>query len=133
MSRSPDDTGPPVYTGAETTGFVSPAGDSLEGVVDLARVLDLHRPNRYPVRVVGQGLVERAILPRDILIVDTAAEPRNGSVAIVMLDGEVFIAQLAWRRGGWWLRSQHADIAPRQITENAELWGIVMAVVRDRV
>ena len=36
----------PSYTGAETTGFVSPAGDHLEGPVDLAQVLDLRRPPR---------------------------------------------------------------------------------------
>ena len=33
------------YDGGNTTGFVSPAGDALEGVVDLVKeVLDLGRP-----------------------------------------------------------------------------------------
>ncbi len=36
------------YDGSNATGFVSPAGDALEGPVDLAEDLDLRRPNRYP-------------------------------------------------------------------------------------
>lgn len=71
------------YDGSNTTGFVSPAADALEGPVDLAAMLDLRRPHRYPVRVLGQALVERGILPGDVLIADTAAPPRPGRVAIV--------------------------------------------------
>ena len=50
------------YKGDETTGFQSPAQDYIEPVIDLAAVLDLRRPGRYPVRVVGQALRERGIL-----------------------------------------------------------------------
>ena len=46
-----DNTG---YDGGNTTGFASPAGDSLEGPIDLSEILDLRRPNRYPVRVLGK-------------------------------------------------------------------------------
>lgn len=41
------------YNGGNTTGFASPAGDSLDSPIDLAESLDLRRPNRYPVRVTG--------------------------------------------------------------------------------
>lgn len=51
------------YDGGNTTGFVSPAGDALEGVVDLVKeVLDLGRPSRYAVRVLGDALSKRGIL-----------------------------------------------------------------------
>ena len=58
--RHPDLPAEPLgYTGAETTGFVSPAGDHLEGPIDLSDVLDLRKPNRYPVRVLGEALARR--------------------------------------------------------------------------
>lgn len=134
MSRTDDpDGGGKRYTGGETTGFVSPAGDELEGPIDLARLLDLHRPNRYPVRVLGEALVERGILPGDILIADAAAEPRPGGVAIIMLHGEVVVAQLAHRRGQWWLRSGRGDRPPLAVTEDVEIWAVVAALVRERV
>ncbi len=44
------------YAGDRTTGFASPASDSTEGPIDLSETLDLHRSNRYPVRVVGDAL-----------------------------------------------------------------------------
>lgn len=133
MSPRPTDSEPPDYTGAETTGFVSPAGDSLEGPIDLAQVLDLRRPHRYPVRVLGESLIERGILPGDVLIADAAAEPRPGAVAIVMLHGEVLVAQLAFRRSQWWLRPGRADRVPVPVTEDVELWAVVAALVRERV
>ncbi len=36
------------YNGGNTTGFVSPAGDSLEGRIDLGEILDLTRPQPLP-------------------------------------------------------------------------------------
>ena len=42
-----EDGGDPGYDGSNTTGFVSPASDALEGTVDLAALLDLRRPHRY--------------------------------------------------------------------------------------
>jgi DNA polymerase V len=74
-----EDGGDPGYDGSNTTGFVSPASDALEGPVDLAALLDLRRPHRYPVRVLGEALVERGIYPGDILIADTAASVVHGS------------------------------------------------------
>ena len=64
------------YAGDRTTGFASPASDSTEGPIDLSAALDLQRPNRYPVRVVGDVLAARGILHGDILIVDIAGRPR---------------------------------------------------------
>jgi DNA polymerase V len=71
------------YRGDETTGFQSPAQDFIEGVVDLAALLDLRKPGRYPVRVKGQELRERGISDGDILVVDAAADPKAGKVCVV--------------------------------------------------
>ncbi len=87
------------YTGGNTTGFASPAGDSIEGPIDLADILDMRRPSRYPVRVAGDALTTRGILHGDILITNAATPPISGRVAIVMLAGDVLVAQLAYRDG----------------------------------
>lgn len=133
MTRFDGSGGSSAYTGAETTGFVSPAGDHIEGPIDLSQILDLRRPHRFPVRVLGEALVERGILPGDILITDTAAEPRHGSVAIIMVGGEVLVAQLAFRRGQWWLRPGKRDQPPVPVDEDTQLWAVVAALVRERV
>ncbi len=87
------------YDGGNTTGFVSPASDSLEGPIDLSEILDLRRPHRYPVRVKGDALAERGIQHGDILIADAAAAPASGRVVIAMIHGDVLVCQLAYRYG----------------------------------
>ena len=122
------------YTGGNTTGFASPAGDNLEGTIDLAEILDLRRPSRYPVRVTGEALSSRHILPGDILIIDAALPPIHGRVAVVMIQGAVLVAQLAYRRGEWWLqsgRNENPTVPMRG--DEAEIWGIASGLVRTEV
>ncbi|GAA0574812.1 hypothetical protein GCM10009416_11900 [Craurococcus roseus] len=113
------------YDGGNTTGFVSPASDSLEGPIDLSEILDLRRPHRYPVRVRGDALVERGIRHGDILIADAAAPPAPRRVVIAMVHGDVLVCQLALKRGSWWLKPTvqqplHAHRAIRRVGEAAD-------------
>ncbi len=123
------------YDGGNTTGFVSPAGDALEGPIDLSAVLDLRRPSRYPVRVWGEALRERGIHPGDVLIADAAEAPRSGRVCVAFVHGEVLVATLAFRRGEWWLRpSAEGGGEPVAVRgEAAEVWAIVCGLVRTDV
>ena len=122
------------YDGSNTTGFVSPAADALEGPVNLAAMLDLRRPNRYAVRVLGQALAERGILPGDVLIADTAAPPKHGQVAIVVLHGEMWVSQITYRSSQWWVRPGCADRPLVAVEDDgAEVWAVVAALVRPKV
>jgi DNA polymerase V len=118
------------YTGAETTGFVSPAGDHLEEAIDLVAVLELRRPHRYPLRYGGEPLPAFGILPEDILIADTARLPISGSLAVIVRHGEVLIAAIELRSNQWWLLSGRPGRAPQQVTDDTELWGILVNLIR---
>ncbi|WP_180539513.1 hypothetical protein [Acetobacter okinawensis] len=65
------------YAGDCTTGFASPASDSVEGPIDLSQTLDLTNPSRYPVRVRGATLAIHGILDGGILIANTVAPHRQ--------------------------------------------------------
>lgn len=119
------------YRGDETTGFHSPAQDYIEGVVDLAAVLNLPRPGRYPVRVKGQALAARGIHDGDILIADAAAEPRAGTVCVAMVGGDVILATLTQRADAWVLRASSGPLIT--IADDVEVWAIVQALVRTAV
>lgn len=122
------------YDGSNTTGFVSPAGDALEGPVDLSEVLDLRRPHRYPVRVLGEALASCGILPGDVLITDASQPSAHGRVAVVMVHGEVFVAELAFRDGEWWMHSGQTDRPPVSLGhDDSEIWAVVAALVRIKV
>lgn len=119
------------YRGDETTGFQSPAQDYVESVVDLAALLDLRRPNLYPVRVVGQALKERGIQHGDVLIVDAAADPVSGRVCVAMTKGEVILATLRRRGETWLLRPAEGE--PVVVEGDVEVWAIVESLVRRHV
>ena len=121
------------YNGGNTTGFVSPASDSLEGPIDLSEVLDLRRPHRYPVRVKGDALTERGIQHGDILIADAAASPSPGNVVIAMIHGDVLVCQLAFQKGQWWLRPAGPAHNAMLVADEAEIWAVVAALVRTKI
>ena len=133
MSAGDDGEADGGYDGSNTTGFVSPAGDAIEGPVDLSHILDLRRPHRYPVRVSGDALRERGIHPGDILIADAAAAPATGRVVIAMVFGDVLVCQLAYRRGQWWLRPAGPGQQPIAVEGEAEIWAVVAGLVRTDV
>ena len=127
-----DDDGQAAYSGAETTGFQSPAQDHIEHVIDLARVLDLQKPGIYPVRVSGQAFAERGIKDGDILIANTAARPAHGKVAVAVLQGSFRLATLERRNGSWFLRPSGSKEA-LPVSDDAEVWAVVAGLIREAV
>ncbi len=119
------------YQGDETTGFQSPAQDHVEAVPDLADLLELRRPQRFAVRVKGDGLKARGIHSGDILVVNTAAEPRTGKVCVAFHLGDVVLAVLTEKDGAWWI--EPANQAPQLIADETEVWAMIAALVRTEV
>ncbi|OAI44323.1 hypothetical protein AYO42_00830 [Rhizomicrobium sp. SCGC AG-212-E05] len=119
------------YDGSNTTGFASPATIYLEAVIDLAEILDLRRPSRYPVRVIGGALPSRGIAEKDILVVDSALDRAPDRVCVAMAAGEVFLAVLGRRGSTWHLVRSIGDEV--EITGDVEVWGIVTSIVREAV
>ncbi|OAI44274.1 hypothetical protein AYO42_04970 [Rhizomicrobium sp. SCGC AG-212-E05] len=119
------------YDGGNTTGFPSPATIYLEKVINLAEILDLRRPSRYPVRVVGGALPARGIAERDILVVDSSLDRASGRICVAMAAGEVFLAVLK-RTGPTWhlVRGGGGEI---EVTGDLEVFGIVTSIVREAV
>lgn len=119
------------YQGDETTGFQSPAQDHVEAVPDLADLLELRRPQRYAVRVKGDGLKARGIHSGDILVVNTAAEPRTGKVCVAFHLGDVVLAVLTDKDGVWWIEPANQPAQP--IADETEVWAMIAALVRTEV
>lgn len=119
------------YQGDETTGFQSPAQDHVESVPDLADLLELRRPQRYAVRVKGDGLRARGIHSGDILVVNTDALPQAGKVCVAFLHGDVVLAVLSEQDGAWWIEPAHE--VPRPMSDDIEVWAMIAALVRTDV
>ncbi|MCI1374137.1 MAG: S24 family peptidase [Acetobacter sp.] len=123
------------YAGDRTTGFASPAADSIEGPIDLFDILSLRKPSRYPVRVQGLSFVSRGVFDRDILIADTAGVPVSGSLVIACAKGEVILAELKYRNDKWFLVSGNDAQQPLRVDplRDVEIWGNITGLVRTEV
>lgn len=112
--------GAAAYRGDETTGFQSPAQDH-----------ELRRPQRFAVRVKGDGLRARGIHSGDILVVNTDALPQAGKVCVAFMLGDVVLAVLSEKDGAWWIEPAHET--PRPMSDEIEVWAMIAALVRTDV
>lgn len=110
----------------ETMGFPSPARDYYSGGIDLNRLLIHDRTSTFLMRVSGNSMAASGITHGDEVIVDRALTPKDGSVVIAVLEGELVIRRLVSHHGAMVLCSD--EQTPEQAgktTEETSIWGVV--------
>ena len=68
---------------------------------------------------------------KDVLVANAAADPQPGRVCVAFVNADVILATLSYKDDQWWLLP--AQGAPVVVTEDAEIWAIVEALVRFKV
>ena len=121
----------PLFMVSVSAGFPSPAEDYIEGRLDLNRHLIKHPAATFFVRVAGDSMIDAGIHPGDILVVDRALEPKDASVVIAVLDGELTVKRLARREGKLYLVPDNRAYPPLEIQPDMEfeVWGVVTSVI----
>jgi DNA polymerase V len=114
-----------------SAGYPSPADDYLDGALDLNQHLIAHPTATFFVRVAGESMREAGIHSGDVLIVDRALTPTDGSVVIAVVNGDLTVKRLSKRRGQLRLMPENAQYPPLPITETTafEVWGVVTYVI----
>lgn len=115
-----------LYGAKVSAGFPSPAGDFLEGKLDLNEHLIKNPPATFFVRVSGDSMIGAGIYPDDILVVDRSEEPKSGKIVIAVIDGELTVKRLKQGRDGVWLLPENPSYAPIAITAEMafQVWGV---------
>ena len=72
-----------------SVGFPSPAKDYLETPLDLSEYLIENKAATFMMRVDGDSMCDAGILNGDLLVVDRAANPINGSFVVVAASGSI--------------------------------------------
>ena len=111
---------------AVAAGYPSPAQDYFEGRIDLNEHLIKDITSTYVVRVSGNSMEGAGISDGDELIVDRALEPKDGSVVIAVLDGELTIKRLRITPRGVLLQAENANYPDIRVAALSELviWGV---------
>ena len=76
------------------TGFSAAADDYAERGIDLNEQLIRNKPATFFLRVNSNAMVDAGIHSGDVVIVDRSLAPRNGSVVIAVLNGEMLIRRM---------------------------------------
>jgi len=79
----------PCYLSKVSAGFPSPADDYIEQPIDIYGYLIKHPTATYFARAEGESMTGVGIYNGDLLIVDRALNPQQGSVVIAAIDGEL--------------------------------------------
>lgn len=111
---------------AVAAGFPSPAQDYFDGRIDLNAHLIQDITSTFVVRVTGDSMEGAGISDGDELIVNRALEPRDGSVVIAVLDGELTIKRLRITPSGVVLQAENPKYPDIRVPALSELtvWGV---------
>jgi len=124
------DLATPVAPDTDPRGFPSPARDYFHGGIDLNKHLIRDRTSTFVMRVAGDSMAAAGIADGDEIIVDRSLTPKDGSVVVAVVEGELLIRRLVMNDGVASLVTDRADApspAPSAGILFGELtvWGVV--------
>lgn len=109
------------------SGFPSPSRDYFDGRIDLNRHLIRDITSTYIVRVSGDSMAGTGISDGDELIVDRSLTPRDRSVVVAVLDGELTVRRLRLTGHGIILAAENPDYEDLAVPDpdGLTIWGVV--------
>ena len=121
----------PIFMATVPAGFPSPAADYEEGKLDLNRHLIRNPAATFFVRVTGDSMLKAGIHSGDLLVVDRSIEPRDKSVVIAVVNGELTVKRIRIRRNKVTLVAENDAYRSQEIDEKMEfeVWGVVTNVI----
>ncbi|MCC8062977.1 MAG: translesion error-prone DNA polymerase V autoproteolytic subunit [Rikenellaceae bacterium] len=124
----------PLAGSGVSAGFPSPAEDYVEMSLDLNRELVRNPASTFFARVRGVSMTGEGIGDGDLLVIDRAAEVRDGALAVCFIDGEFTLKRVRTDRteGCLWLVPANPDYVPLRVTQENDfrIWGVVKHVIK---
>lgn len=108
-------------------GFPSPADEYGLVSLSLTELLVPRPASTYFVRV-AENLTP-AIVQGDILVVDRSLVLKEGSLAVIVLRGQLALRRARRRGERWWFDSLRAPERAVTVEEDDLLWGVVSYVL----
>ncbi|HUU20476.1 MAG TPA: translesion error-prone DNA polymerase V autoproteolytic subunit [Sedimentisphaerales bacterium] len=120
-----------LFEAVVSAGFPSPAADYEEDKLDLNRYLIKNPAATFFVRVTGYSMMGAGIYSGDLLVVDRSLEPRDKSVVIAVIDGELTVKRIRIGKKKITLEPENENYSVQQITEDTDfqVWGVVTNVI----
>jgi len=77
-------------------------------------------------------MTEAGLDDGDLLIIDRSLDPKNGKIAVCMIDGEFTIKRIKKEKNRLYLMPENKKYKPIELKEGNELiiWGLVQYVIK---
>ena len=124
-----------VFIDRVSAGFPSPASDYVECKLDLNEHLISHPAATFIVRVNGASMEDSNIQSGDLLIVDKSLIPKNNSIVIASVFGELTVKLLKKKHNAMFLVSSSSNYPSFEVKEEMDcfIWGIVTYVIHSTI
>ena len=121
----------PLYFAGVPAGFPSPADDYVDRDLDLNEHLIAHPAATYFVRASGNSMSGAGIHDGDLLIVDRAVEPKDGSIVIAVICGDLTVKRLHFCDGRLLLEPDNNAYSPIEVAPEMDfqVWGVCRHVI----
>lgn len=122
----------PLYSARPQAGFPAPGDDQIERVLDINDLV-VHNPaSTFFVRVEGDSMIGAGIFSGDVLVVDRSFTPKDGSIVVAAVYGEMVVKRLSAKKGTHLLVSENEAYEPITVSQNDDchVWGVVVGSVR---
>lgn len=122
----------PLFASRPSAGFPAPADDLVERALDINDLVVKNPASTFFVRVSGDSMQGAGIFSDDVLVVDRAVEPKDSSIVVAAVYGELVVKRLKKRGNTHVLVSENEAYEPIVVSENEDcfLWGVVVGSVR---
>jgi len=122
----------PLFSSRPAAGFPAPGDDQIEKMLDINDLVVKNPAATFYVRVQGNSMEEAGIFDNDVLVVDRALEPKNGSIVVAAVFGEMVVKFLEKNSSGTRLISASESYQPIDVSQHDDcyVWGIVVGSVR---
>lgn len=125
----------PLYSSRPQAGFPSPGDDQIEKVLDINDLVVKHPASTFFVRVEGDSMEGAGIFSGDVLVVDRSLTPKDGSIVVAAVYGEMVVKRLVARGETHILDSENEQYEPIEVSDHEDcfIWGVVVGSVRQFV
>ena len=115
-------------------GFPSPAENYIEEYLDIGKYLVNNIESTFFVRVSGDSMINVGIYNNDIMVVDKSLTPKNQSIVVASLNGELVVKKfLKDKQGKCYLKSENENY-PKIILDSkmeTTIWGVATYVIHN--
>lgn len=132
MSQNTDVTAQPLYSSRVQAGFPAPGDDLVEKMLDINDYVVENKSATFFVRAEGDSMEGAGIYSGDVLVVDRSRVPKNGSIVVAAVFGELVVKRARVERGLLFLIPENDAYEPIRVEESGDctIWGVVVGSVR---